>query len=441
LSVVNIIGGGLAGCEAAHYIAARGIKVRLWEMRPQKPTEVHETGYLSELVCSNSLKSELQGTAQGLLKAEMRILGSLLLDCAEQTRVPAGSALAVDRIRFSQLVTQLIEANPLIEVIREEVLIIPEGEAVIIATGPLTSEEFWQHLQSITGNDNLYFFDAVAPSVTAASLNLKKIYRASRYGKGSDDYYNCPLQKEEYEYFHEQLVAADIKEGHAIDNIPFFNACTPIEVMARRGKDTLRFGPMRPVGLENPEDDSRPYAVLQLRQEDKEGRIYGLVGFQTRLRWGEQDRIFRLIPGLENAEFIRYGVMHRNSYINSPRLLYSTLQLKDNPQIFFAGQITGVEGYMESAATGIIAGINAVRFLNEQSLITPEPVTMLGSLLTFISSAREENFQPINANFGLLPPLEKHEKNKKLRYEKYSERALNSMMEFSELLPGMLKFK
>ena len=441
MSVVNIIGGGLAGCEAAYHIAAQGIKVKMWEMRPQKPTEVHETGNLSELVCSNSLKSDLPGTAQGLLKAEMRILGSLLLDCAEQTRVPAGSALAVDRLKFSQLVTERIEANPLIEVIREEVLTIPADEVSIIATGPLTSEKFWQHLQSITGNDNLYFFDAVAPSVTAASLNREIIFKASRYGKGNDDYYNCPLQKEEYENFYEQLVAADIKEGHAIDNIPFFSACTPIEVMARRGKDTLRFGPMRPVGLENPEDNSRPYAVLQLRQEDKEGRIYGLVGFQTRLRWGEQDRIFRLIPGLETAEFVRYGVMHRNSYINSPRLLNATLQLKDSPQIFFAGQITGVEGYMESAATGIIAGINAVRFLKGQKLVAPDPVTMLGALLTFISSAREENFQPINANFGLLPPLEKHEKNKKLRYEKYSERALSCMIEFSELLPQMLKFK
>ncbi|MDD3852897.1 MAG: methylenetetrahydrofolate--tRNA-(uracil(54)-C(5))-methyltransferase (FADH(2)-oxidizing) TrmFO [Syntrophomonadaceae bacterium] len=440
MSVVNVIGGGLAGCEAAHRIAAEGIRVKLWEMRPQKPSPVHETGNLSELVCSNSLKSDIQGTAQGLLKAEMRILGSLLLDCAEQTRVPAGSALAVDRLKFSQLVTDRIEANTLIEVIREEVLTIPAGEVSIIATGPLTSEKFWQHLQNITGS-NLYFFDAVAPSVTAASLNREKVFKASRYGKGSDDYYNCPLQKEEYEHFYEQLVAADIKEGHAIDNIPFFSACTPIEVMARRGIDTLRFGPMRPVGLEIPGDDSRPYAVLQLRQEDKEGRIYGLVGFQTRLRWGEQDRVFRLIPGLENAEFVRYGVMHRNSYINSPRLLNSTLQLKDNPKIFFAGQITGVEGYMESAAAGIIAGINAVRFLNGQSLLTPEPVTMLGALLTFISSAREDIFQPINANFGLLPPLEKNERNKKLRYEKYSERALNSMIEFSELLPGMLNFK
>jgi len=434
LTAVHVIGGGLAGCEAAYYIANQGIEVKLWEMRPTNNTPVHRTPYLAELVCSNSLKSEQNNTAQGLLKAEMRILGSLLLQCAEQARVPAGSALAVDRDLFAQRVTSIIENHKRIEVIRQEVVTVPEDQLVVIATGPLTSGRLWQYLQEITGEENLYFYDAVAPSVTAESLDMSKIYRASRYGKGSDDYLNCPLTKEEYEEFYEALVAADVAEGHSVDQGLFFNACMPVEVIARRGIDTLRYGPMRPVGLNNPNDNSRPYAVVQLRQEDREGRIYGLVGFQTRIKWGEQDRIFRMIPGLEKAEFVRYGVMHRNSYINSPQLLHPTLQLRSNPQVLFAGQITGVEGYMESAATGIIAGINISRIWRGKDPAIPGEYTMIGSLLRFISTANRVNFQPINASFGLLPELVPSVKDRQKRYQHYVERALQQAQEYSELL-------
>jgi methylenetetrahydrofolate--tRNA-(uracil-5-)-methyltransferase len=402
-------------------------------MRPEKPTPVHRTSQLAELVCSNSFKSDLENSAQGLLKREMRALGSLLLECADKTRVPAGSALAVDRDLFSSLVSERIMADPLIEVVREEVSQIPQGEITIIATGPLTSDRLGQELQKLTGEEHLYFYDAVAPSVTAESLDKSIIFKASRYGKGTDDYYNCPMSQEEYATFYEELVKADIKEGHSIDKKHFFDACVPVEVLARRGKDTLRFGPLRPVGLRQNKEGPGPYAVLQLRQEDMEGRIYGLVGFQTRLRWGEQDRIFRLIPGLEKAEFVRYGVMHRNTYINSPAVLTPGLQYKHDPGIFFAGQISGVEGYMESAATGIVAGINALRVLEGKSpLIFPE-TTMIGALIKFITTADANNFQPINANFGLIPPLADPIRDKKTRYQFYVNRALEEMDKFSEL--------
>ena len=434
MTVVHVIGGGLAGCEAAHYIANQGIGVKLWEMRPAETTLVHRTSYLAELVCSNSLKSEQEHTAQGLLKTEMRTIGSLLLRCAEQTRVPAGSALAVDRDLFAERVTSLIESNPHIEIIRQEIVDIPEDQLVIIATGPLTSQRLWLNLYELTGTDNLFFYDAVAPSVTTDSLDMSKIYRASRYGKGTDDYLNCPLTKEEYESFYTAMIEADVAEGHSIDRGLFFNACMPVEVIARRGIDTLRYGPMRPVGLNNPHDNSRPYAVVQLRQEDKDGRIFGLVGFQTRLKWGEQDRIFRMIPGLAKAEFVRYGVMHRNSYINSPQLLHPTLQLKSNPQLLFAGQITGVEGYMESAATGIIAGVNAARIYKGEQPLLPGENTMIGALLRFISTANSVNFQPINASFGLLPELVPAVKNRQKRYQGYVERAMLQTKEYSELL-------
>ena len=431
---VNVIGGGLAGSEAAYYLAQMGIRVRLWEMRPQKTTAVHRTADLGELVCSNSLKSDQPNTAQGLLKREMRILGSLLLSCAEKARVPAGSALAVDRELFAGLVSQAILACPSIELCREEVNRVPAGELSIVASGPLTSEALAADLMRITGEENLFFYDAVAPSISAESLNMDKIFRASRYGKGSADYLNCPLDREEYENFYENLINADIKAGHSIDKSLFFNACMPAEVIARRGKDALRYGPMRPVGLEIPGSSKRAYAVLQLRQEDKAGTIYGMVGFQTRMRWGEQERIFRLIPGLEQAEFVRYGVMHRNTYINSPKLLWPSLQCKKRPEIFFAGQITGVEGYMESAATGIIAGINAARWLQGKALLTPHNATIIGALLDFISNSSSQDFQPMNANFGLLPPMEPPIKDKAKRYLAYVERALNKMGEFSESL-------
>lgn len=430
---INVIGGGLAGCEAALAAARGGSEVVLWEMRPVVRTPVHRTPYLAELVCSNSLKSEREDTAQGVLKKEMRMLGSQLLPCADSTRVPAGAALAVDRNEFASLVSEKVENEKRITVVREEVTCLPEG-ICIIATGPLTSGSFSVYLQELTGGDNLYFYDAVAPSVTLDSIDREIVFKASRYNKGSADYYNCPLNREQYEIFCQQLVNADVKAGHSIDKRDFFDGCMPIEVMARRGKDTLRFGPMRPVGLENPRGGERPYAVLQLRQEDREGSVYGLVGFQTRLTWGEQDRILRLLPGLKKAEFIRYGVMHRNTYVNSPRVLGPTLQLNEHPQVLMAGQITGVEGYMESAATGILAGINAARINKGIGPLVLDHHTLLGALIRFITTADADNFQPINANFGVLPPLETRIRDKKARTTALGERALLKMGEFSELL-------
>ncbi len=430
---INVIGGGLAGCEAAYCIANQGIKVKLWEMRPYKETAVHTTSNLAELVCSNSLKSELPNTAQGLLKTEMKILGSLLLKQAEMARVPAGSALAVDREVFSELVTREIISHPLIEVIREEVTQLIEDEIYIVATGPLTSDNMANFLHKLTGEENLYFFDAIAPSVTYESLDKSKVFRASRYGKGTDDYLNCAFNEDEYLKFYSELIKADSLEAHDIDKKAYFSACMPIEVMAGKGQDTLRFGPMRPVGLINPNSEQKPYAIVQLRQEDKAGHIYGLVGFQTRMRWGDQDKVLRLIPGLENAQFVRYGVMHRNTYINSPQVLTNTLQTKKNPNWFFAGQITGVEGYMESAVTGLIAGYNAVRLIKGQELIVPDIDTLTGALLNFITTSTSTNFQPMNANFGILPLLPTKIKDKKLKYEAYANRAQQSMNKFSEL--------
>ncbi len=392
-------------------------------------TPVHKSDQLAELVCSNSLKSELPATAQGLLKAEMKAMGSLILPCADMARVPAGSALAVDPKLFSGLVTEAIKSHTGIELIREEVTRLPENEPVIVATGPLTSDHLVAELLHLSGEENLFFYDAVAPSVTLESLDKTKIFKASRYGKGTDDYFNCPMSKDEYEYFYQNLVDADVSEGHSIDKKMFFNGCMPIEVMGRRGPDTLRFGPMRPVGLTDPRTGQRAWAVVQLRQENKEGTVYGLVGFQTRLKWGEQDRIFRLIPGLENADFVRHGVMHRNTYINSPVLLESTLQYKQNPALLAAGQITGVEGYMESAATGILAGLNAVRLIRNQPLLRLNNCTMIGALVHFITDSSNKDFQPINANFGILPPLPTTIKDKKARYEEYAKRSLAAMQE------------
>ncbi len=432
ISFINVVGAGLAGCEAAFTIANQGVKVKLWEMRPHKNTPVHTTSNFAELVCSNSLKSLLPDTAQGLLKAEMKMLDSLLLQVAEVTKVPAGSALAVDRHLFSDLVTRKINGHPLIEVIREEIVTLKEDEIYVIATGPLTSDYLADYINTITGEEALSFFDAIAPSLTYESLDKSKIFKASRYGKGSDDYLNCPFTKGEYEIFYHELIKADVFAGHDIDK-KYFNACMPIEIMAAKGIDTLRFGPMRPVGLKDIRYEETPYAVLQLRQEDKAGNIWGMVGFQTRMRWGEQDRILRLIPGLAEADFVRYGAMHRNTYINSPLILHKTLQMKKNPNWFFAGQITGVEGYMESAATGLIAGYNALLHLNGQKLITPEVYTMIGSLLEFISTSNPSNFQPMNANFGILPNISPKIKDKKIRYKAYAERSLNSMLKFSEL--------
>lgn len=432
MPAINIIGGGLAGCEAAMQAAQAGVKVKLWEMRPVKTTPVHRTSLLAELVCSNSLKSDLPDTAQGLLKQEMSCLGSLILACAYQSRVPAGSALAVDPRLFSSLITSQIEATPNIEIIRAEATQIIPGEPTIVASGPLTSDKLAVELRHYSGADNLFFYDAVAPSVTLASLNMDKIFKASRYGKGEDDYLNCPMSKDEYEEFYKQLISADVAEGHTIDQKEFFSSCMPIEVIGSRGVDTLRFGPMRPVGLRDPRTGKRAWAVVQLRQENQEGTVYGLVGFQTRLKWGSQDRIFRLIPGLENTEFVRYGVMHRNSYLNSPQILKPTLQHRRIPELFFAGQLTGVEGYMESAATGIWAGINAARLVNGQPLVTLSPYTMLGALINFITDHTQVNFQPMNANFGILPALENPARDKKQRYRQYVERSMQAMVSLTE---------
>lgn len=435
---IHIIGGGLAGSEAAWQIAQAGVAVSLWEMRPVVQTPVHRTGQLAELVCSNSLKSELPDTAHGLLKSEMMSMRSLTLRCAQESRVPAGSALAVDRELFSTLVTRRLEEHPKVEIIRRELTEIPRDELCIVASGPLTSPALFEEIARLTGEENLYFYDAIAPSVTLSSLNQDKIFRASRYGKGTDDYYNCPMSKEEYESFWQEVVNADMIEGHSIDKKLFFNSCMPVELIARRGLDTLRFGPMRPVGLFDPRTDKRAWAVVQLRQENQAGTVYGLVGFQTRLKWGEQDRIFRMIPGLEQAEFVRYGAMHRNTYINSPKVLLPSLQFKNDRNIFFAGQITGVEGYMESAASGIVAGINAVRCLRQQEPVYLSTSTMIGALLDFICHAETGDFQPMNANFGILPPLEEKIRDKKQRAQKYVERSQLKMFNFSELFLGRL---
>ncbi len=439
LPPIKVIGGGLAGSEAAYQIAAAGIKVSLYEMRPGKMTPAHSSGDLAELVCSNSLKSDLIATAQGLLKSEMRALGSLTLECAEQSRVPAGSALAVERELFGRLVTERIESHPNITVIRQEVEAIDPNEIMVIATGPLTSDSLADELSRITGTENLFFYDAIAPSVTLESLDQGKVFKASRYDKGDSDYYNCPMDRDEYEHFYGQLVEADMIEGHSVDKNLFFDGCMPIEVMGRRGLDTLRFGPMRPVGLIDPRTGKRAWAVVQLRQENKEGTVLGLVGFQTRLRWGEQDRIFRLIPGLANADFVRFGTMHRNTYLNSPRLLMPSLQFKSNPNWFFAGQLIGVEGYMESAATGILAGINVVRLCAGQIPWVMEPQTMIGALLAYITDSQRNDFQPVNANFGILAPLDKLIKDKRMRYEAYSSRSGQYMQELrsrSQIVTG-----
>ncbi|MDO4540000.1 MAG: methylenetetrahydrofolate--tRNA-(uracil(54)-C(5))-methyltransferase (FADH(2)-oxidizing) TrmFO [Syntrophomonadaceae bacterium] len=426
---INVIGGGLAGSEAAYYLAAHGQPVRLWEMRPHQMTPVHKSGELAELVCSNSFKSELPDTAQGLLKQEMKLLGSLLLRVAEDCRVPAGAALAVDRERFARAVSAELAARTEISLVREEFTAIPGDEICIVATGPLTSDALAEHIACLHGEDNLSFFDAVAPTVAADSLDMDVIYRAARYDKGSDDYLNCPMDKEQYEAFHAALVAADEIEGHSVDKKLFFQGCMPVEFIARSGLDSLRYGPLRPVGLIDPRSGQRPWAVLQLRQENREGSLWGMVGFQTRIRWKEQQRIFRMIPGLERAEFVRYGVMHRNTFINAPRVLHGTLQSRLYPNLFFAGQLCGVEGYMESAASGILAAVNALRHRRGQELVTLPETSMLGALLRYIST-ENRHFQPMNANFGLLAGEGTKTKNKKERYRVYAESALQAMNSF-----------
>ncbi|MGC8782907.1 MAG: methylenetetrahydrofolate--tRNA-(uracil(54)-C(5))-methyltransferase (FADH(2)-oxidizing) TrmFO [Armatimonadota bacterium] len=431
---ITIIGGGFAGSEAAWAAAQAGVRVRLYEMRPVRQTPVHHTAYLAEPVCSNSFKSNLVTTASGLLKWEMRQLGSIVLACAEEVAVPAGEALAVDRELFAQVVTQRLEAHPLIEIVREEVTDIPPDRPLIIATGPLTSDALAQAIGRLTGSKRLYFYDAVAPIVDALTLNMERIFVASRYGKGDAAYLNCPMTREEYEAFVDALLSAETVQPHDFEEPRYFEGCLPIEEIAARGRDALRFSRFKPVGLVDPRTGKRPYAVLQLRQENLQGTLYGLVGCQTRLKWGEQKRVFRLVPGLENAEFVRYGVMHRNTYIHSPTLLEPTLQLRSEPGIFFAGQITGVEGYIESAMCGIVAGLNAARLVKGMPPVAPPPDTMMGALLDYISHYAGKEFQPMNANFGLLPEPEPPVRDRHARVAAKVERAQRSLGEFLDAI-------
>ena len=400
----TVVGGGLAGSEAAWALAERGVRVTLYEMRPKVRTPAHQTDRLAELVCSNSFKSVDLGNAHGLLKAELRALGSLLLPCADRASVPAGTALAVDRAVFSEAVHQRITTHPNITVIREEVAELP-GPGVV-ATGPLTSERLTAAIVARLGSSALAFYDAIAPVVSADSLDHRRLYALSRYGKGSgDDYLNAPMDAEAYEAFIDALLAADQFHGHEFDQVPYFEGCLPVEEMARRGRETLRFGPMKPVGLADPRTGREPHAVVQLRREDRAGQMWNLVGFQTRLRIPEQQRVFRMIPGLESAEYLRFGSIHRNSYINSPASLGPALTAPDDSTLFFAGQITGVEGYTESLGTGLLAGINLARRLQAQPVTVPPPTTMLGGLYRYLREADPSHFQPMNANFGLIDPL------------------------------------
>lgn len=428
-----IIGGGLAGTEAAWQLAEQGIQVKLYEMRPQRQTPAHVTNQLAELVCSNSLGSMLPHKAPGLLKAELRGLGSMILACAAQTAVPAGSSLAVDRDKFAELVTARIEAHPNIELIRKEVTAVSQ-EPAIIASGPLTSAALTASISELTGEEYLYFYDAVSPIVDHDTIDTSIAFRQSRYDEGGEegDYINCPLSKEEYDRFCAALLAAEtitLKQFEQ-DDPHFFEGCMPIEALARRGHKALAFGPMRPVGLIDPRSGKRPYAVVQLRQDNLIGSLYNIVGFQTNLKWGEQKRVLRLIPGLENAEFLRYGMMHRNTYINAPRLLQPTLQYRGRTDLFFAGQITGVEGYMGNAATGLVAGLNAARLLKGQMPVIFPTNTMLGALCHYITHASIKEFQPMKANFGLFPQPQ-NQMSKSDRYRWYSERALTAMRRFA----------
>jgi methylenetetrahydrofolate--tRNA-(uracil-5-)-methyltransferase len=449
-SVVTVIGGGLAGSEAAWAAARRGVRAKLHEMRPVRMTPAHRTDRFAELVCSNSLKSARLTNAAGLLKEEMRRLGSLIVPCAERSSVPAGEALAVDPQVFADEVTRHIEAQPWIAVVRDEVTAIPDDRPLIIATGPLTSESLAARLADLTGERALHFYDAVAPTVTLESLGMDQVFRASRRGRGTSpdaddtqaagDYLNCPMNREEYEAFYDALIHAEVAQPHLADerDAAYFEACMPVEVLAARGPRTLAFGPMRPVGLTDPRTGRRPYAVVQLRQENRQGTLWGLVGFQTRLKWSEQRRVFRMIPGLQNAEFVRYGVMHRNTYVNSPTVLQPGLAMARHPDVFLAGQLTGVEGYVESAAMGIVAGINAVRLVHGHEPVVPPPETVLGSLCRYITEADAGAFAPMNANHGLLPPLEQRPKNRAERGMAYAERslaALEAWMRTYDLLP------
>ena len=443
---ITIIGGGLAGSEAAYQIAKRGIKVKLYEMKPDKFTEAHSNKNLAEIVCSNSFKSNLHTNACGLLKEELRKLDSLLIRIADETQIPAGQALAVDRELFSQKVTEELEKNPLIEIIHQEVTEIEriaEKGIVIIATGPLTSEGLSKEISKITGEDKLHFYAAAAPIVTKESIDFNIAFFGNRYEqeKGKDEtiddwkerlhkqeasYINLPMNKDEYEKFVEELIKAEVITLHEFEKREIFEGCMPVEVMAKRGKDTLRYGPLKPVGFDDPRTGKRPYAVIQLRQDNELGTIYNIVGFQTNLKYGEQKRVFGMIPGLQNAEFVKYGVMHRNTYINSTKLLDNTYNFKDNKNIYFAGQITGVEGYVESISSGMVSALNAVAQIKNESRIEFSNLTMIGALAKYISTANDK-FQPMNANFGIIPELPKRIKDKKIKYGMLADRAIENL--------------
>jgi len=427
---VTVVGGGLAGCEAAWALAERGAQVTLHEMRPARNTPAHRTDRLAELVCSNTFKSLESVNAHGLLKAELRLLGSVLLEAADAARIPGGAALTVDREIFARHATDRVSAHPRITVVRGEVTTTPSPG--IVATGPLTSDALAGAIATRLGLESLAFYDAIAPIVAGDSLELDRLYRASRYGKGGgDDFLNAPFSREEYDAFLDALVAADQYPGQAFDPIPYFEGCLPVEEMARRGRETLRFGPLKPVGLPDPRTGREPWAVVQLRQEDRAGQMWNLVGFQTRLRTGEQRRVFRTIPGLAQAEFLRTGSVHRNTYLNAPAALTAHLSAPDDPTLLFAGQLVGVEGYTESLATGLLAGINMALLLDGEAPRIPPPETMLGALLRYLHHAPPAHFQPMNANFGLLPPLDPPVRDKRRKRELLAERALTAMRAFA----------
>jgi len=423
-NVITVIGGGLAGSEAAWQIARQGEKVRLYEMRPARQTGAHRTDRLAEIVCSNSLKSDQPYNASWLLKEELRRLGSILIEVAYSVRVPAGSALAVDRERFASRVTEVISGEPNIELIREEVTEIPKKGIGIIASGPLTSASLSESIRQFCGSDHLYFYDAISPIVDADTIDHSRIYRASRYGKASDDYLNCPMNEQQYEAFYNAVMSAEGVAIHDFEEAYYFESCLPIEELARRGRDTLRFGPMRPVGLVDPRTDRLPYAVVQLRQEDLMQSSYNIVGFQNHLKFPDQKRIFRMIPGLENAEFLRFGQIHRNTYINAPQILLPTMAARRDPRVFFAGQLAGTEGYIENVASGLVAGINAVRGLRrEEPMILPAE-TATGALCRYVSTP-QKHFAPMNINFGLLPPMDFPRRTAKMeKHRLLCERAL-----------------
>ncbi|KEK20827.1 tRNA (uracil-5-)-methyltransferase [Bacillus manliponensis] len=427
--VVNVIGAGLAGSEAAYQIAKRGVQVKLYEMRPVKQTPAHHTDKFAELVCSNSLRANTLTNAVGVIKEEMRRLDSVIIRAADECSVPAGGALAVDRHEFAAKVTEYVKNHPNITVMNEEITEIPEGPT-IIATGPLTSPALSGQLKELTGEDYFYFYDAAAPIVEKDSIDMNKVYLKSRYDKGEAAYLNCPMTEEEFNRFYDALVAAETVPLKEFEKEIFFEGCMPVEVMAGRGRQTLLFGPMKPVGLEDPKTGKTPHAVVQLRQDDAAGTLYNIVGFQTHLKWGPQKEVLQLIPGLENAEIVRYGVMHRNTFINSPKLLRPTYQYKERDDLFFAGQMTGVEGYVESAASGLLAGINAARLVQGKELVVLPTVTAMGSMANYITATNSKNFQPMNANFGLFAPLEKKIKKKQERNEAYAERALGTIQNF-----------